>query len=120
MVEQAFNASTQEAEAGGSLNSRPVFLLSEFQDSYDYTKKSCLTKTKPKQTTTAQQKQQQQKEPPQTAMAQEAGVGFWVSNSEFRACFLWAGLDKYFYQSITFQVYKMGIKILLNFPGFVG
>ena len=43
----AFNLSTQEAEAGGFLSSRPG-LQSEFQDSQGYTEKPCLKKQKQK------------------------------------------------------------------------
>ena len=39
----AFNLSTQEAEAGGFLSSRPG-LQSEFQDSQGYTEKPCFEK----------------------------------------------------------------------------
>jgi hypothetical protein len=46
MVEQAFNPSTQEAEAGRFLSSRPAGLQSDFQDSQDYTEKHCLKKNK--------------------------------------------------------------------------
>jgi hypothetical protein len=45
MVVHAFNPSTQEAEAGRFLSSRPG-LQSEFQDSQGYTEKPCLEKTK--------------------------------------------------------------------------
>jgi hypothetical protein len=44
MVVHAFNPSTQEAEAGGFLSSRPAGLQSEFQDSQGYTEKPCLKK----------------------------------------------------------------------------
>jgi hypothetical protein len=43
MVAHTFNPSTQEAEAGGFLSSKPG-LQSEFQDSQGYTEKSCLEK----------------------------------------------------------------------------
>jgi hypothetical protein len=62
VVAHAFNPSTQEAEAGGFLSSRPACLLSEFQDSPGYTEKPCLKKQKQKQTN----KQQQQQKPNQT------------------------------------------------------
>jgi hypothetical protein len=41
-----FNPSTQEAEAGGFLSSRPAWLQSEFQDRQGYTEKPCLEKQK--------------------------------------------------------------------------
>jgi hypothetical protein len=44
VVAHAFNSSTWEAEAGGSLNMRPDFLKREFQNSRDYTVKPCLKK----------------------------------------------------------------------------
>jgi hypothetical protein len=44
MVVHAFNPSTQEAEAGGSLSSGQPGLQSEFQDSQGYTEKPCLGK----------------------------------------------------------------------------
>jgi hypothetical protein len=47
VVAHAFNPSTQEAEAGGFLSSRPSpGLQSEFQDSQGYTEKPCLGKKK--------------------------------------------------------------------------
>ena len=42
MMVHPFNPSTQEAEAGGSLSSRPVWV----QDSQGYKKKPCLKKQK--------------------------------------------------------------------------
>jgi hypothetical protein len=51
MVVYAFNSSSQEAEAGVSLSSRPASSSEEFQDSQDYTEKLVL-KTKAKETTT--------------------------------------------------------------------
>jgi hypothetical protein len=44
VVAHVFNPSTQEAEAGGFLSSRPgqPGLQSEFQDSQGYTEKPCL------------------------------------------------------------------------------
>jgi hypothetical protein len=45
VVAHAFKPSTREAEADGSLSSRPG-LQSEFQDSQSYTEKPCLEKTK--------------------------------------------------------------------------
>jgi hypothetical protein len=55
VVAHTFNASTQEAEAGGFLTSRPAGLQSEFQDSQGYretlsrkTKTKTKTKTKKK------------------------------------------------------------------------
>jgi hypothetical protein len=48
VVAHAFNLSTREAEAGGSLNLRPG-LQSEFQDSQGYTEKPCLINQKQKQ-----------------------------------------------------------------------
>jgi hypothetical protein len=48
VVAHAFNPSTQEAEAGGFLSSRPAWSKSEFQDSQGYTEKSCLEKPKKK------------------------------------------------------------------------
>jgi hypothetical protein len=45
VVVHAFNPSPWEAEAGGSLSSRPTWLQSEFQDSQGYTEKPCLRKT---------------------------------------------------------------------------
>jgi hypothetical protein len=45
VVVHAFNPSTQEAEAGRFLNSRPVW-STEFQDSQGYTEKPCLEKEK--------------------------------------------------------------------------
>ena len=47
VVANAFNPSTQEAEAGGFLSSRPAW-STEFQDSQGYTEKPCLEKTKQK------------------------------------------------------------------------
>ena len=67
VVAHAFNSSTQEAEAGGFLSSRPAW-STEFQDSQGYTEKPCLEKkTKTKQTNQTNKKtnkkpqQQQQK-----------------------------------------------------------
>jgi hypothetical protein len=40
-----FNSSTQEAEAGGSLSSRPAW-STEYHDSQSYSEKSCLEKPK--------------------------------------------------------------------------
>jgi hypothetical protein len=48
VVVHAFNPSTQEAEAGGFLSSRPTWSMSEFQDSQVYTEKPCLEKKKKK------------------------------------------------------------------------
>jgi hypothetical protein len=48
MVVHAFNPSTQEAEAGEFLSSRPSWSQSEFQDSQGYTEKPCLGKKKKK------------------------------------------------------------------------
>jgi hypothetical protein len=45
VVAHAFNPSTREAEAGGSLSSRPAW-STEFQDSQGYTEKPCLEKQK--------------------------------------------------------------------------
>jgi hypothetical protein len=45
VVENAFNPSTREAEAGGFLSSRPAW-STEFQDSQGYTEKPCLRKPK--------------------------------------------------------------------------
>jgi hypothetical protein len=43
-----FNPSTQEAEAGGFLSSRPAWSTRvKFQDSQGYTEKPCLKKQKP-------------------------------------------------------------------------
>ena len=50
MVAHAFNPSTQEAEAGRFLSSRPAGLQSEFQDSQGYTEKPCLKKPKNEKT----------------------------------------------------------------------
>jgi hypothetical protein len=44
VVAHTFNPSTQEAEAGGSLSSRPIGLQSEFQDSQGFLEKPCLGK----------------------------------------------------------------------------
>jgi hypothetical protein len=55
VVVHAFNPSTWEAEAGGSLSSRQPGLQSEFQDSQGYTEKPCLKK----QTKNKKQKQKQ-------------------------------------------------------------
>jgi hypothetical protein len=46
MVAHTFSSSTQEAETGGFLSSRPAGLQSEFQDSQGYTEKPCLGKKK--------------------------------------------------------------------------
>jgi hypothetical protein len=49
MVAHSSNLSTQEAEAGVFLSSRPAWSTqSEFQDSQSYTEKPCLKKTKTK------------------------------------------------------------------------
>jgi hypothetical protein len=48
VVENAFNPSTREAEAGRFLSLRPAYLQSELQDSQGYTEKPCLKKTKTK------------------------------------------------------------------------
>jgi hypothetical protein len=45
MMAHAFNPSTQEAEAGRFLSSRPAW-STEFQDSQGYTEKPCLEKPK--------------------------------------------------------------------------
>jgi hypothetical protein len=42
VVAHIFSPSTQEAEKGGSLSSRPAGLQIEFQDSQGYTEKACL------------------------------------------------------------------------------
>jgi hypothetical protein len=47
VVVHTFNPSTQEAEAGRFLNSRPAW-STEFQDSQCYTERPCLKKTKAK------------------------------------------------------------------------
>jgi hypothetical protein len=47
MVAHAFNPSTQEAEAGGFLSSRPAW-STEFQDNQGYTEKPCLENQKKK------------------------------------------------------------------------
>jgi hypothetical protein len=47
VVAHAFNPSTQEAEAGRFLSSRPAW-STEFQDSQSYTEKPCLKKKKKK------------------------------------------------------------------------
>jgi hypothetical protein len=44
VVAHTFNPSTQEAEAGRFLSSKPACLQSEFQDSQGYTEKPCLGK----------------------------------------------------------------------------
>ena len=49
VVAYAFNPSTQEAEAGRFLSSRPARLQNEFQDSQGYTEKPCLEKPNKKQ-----------------------------------------------------------------------
>jgi hypothetical protein len=46
VVAHAFNPSTQEAEAGGSLNQGQPGLQSEFQDSQGYTENLCLREKK--------------------------------------------------------------------------
>ena len=46
MVAHAFNPSTLEAEAGGSLSSRPAWSTELVQDSQGYTEKSCLQRKK--------------------------------------------------------------------------
>jgi hypothetical protein len=49
VVAHAFNPSTQDAEAGGFLSSRPAWSTKrEFQDSQGYTEKPCLEKPKKK------------------------------------------------------------------------
>jgi hypothetical protein len=45
VVAHAFNPSIREAEAGGSLSSRPTW-STNFQDSQGYTEKSCLEQKK--------------------------------------------------------------------------
>jgi hypothetical protein len=50
VVVHTFNPSTQEAEAGRFLSSRPAGLQSEFQDSQGYTEKPCLKKPKNEKT----------------------------------------------------------------------
>jgi hypothetical protein len=47
VVAHAFNPSTWEAEAGGSLSLRPAWSIDEFQDSQDYTEKPCLQNPNP-------------------------------------------------------------------------
>jgi hypothetical protein len=42
MVAHTNNPSTWEAETGGSLNSRPAYLHSEFQVSHGYIVKPCI------------------------------------------------------------------------------
>ena len=42
VVVHAFNASTQEAEAGGVLSSRPAWCVERFQDNQDYSEKPCF------------------------------------------------------------------------------
>ena len=42
VVVHAFNPSTRESEAGGSLSSRLAWLHREFQDSQGYTEKPCF------------------------------------------------------------------------------
>jgi hypothetical protein len=49
VVAHAFNPSIQEAEAGGSLSSRPVWSGRKFQNSQGYTEKSYLEKTNKKE-----------------------------------------------------------------------
>ena len=44
VVADAFHPSTQEAEAGGSLGSRPAWSTEQGQDSQGYTEKPCLEK----------------------------------------------------------------------------
>jgi hypothetical protein len=46
VVADTFNPSTQEAEAGEFLSSRPAGLQSEFQDSQGYPEKPCIKKPK--------------------------------------------------------------------------
>jgi hypothetical protein len=48
VVAHTFNPSTQEAEAGGFLSSRPAWSTTEFQDSQGYKEKPCLEKPKKK------------------------------------------------------------------------
>jgi hypothetical protein len=60
VVAQAFNPSTQEAQAGGFLSSRQPGLQSEFQDSQGYTEKPCLEKPK-KNKKTKKKKNKKQK-----------------------------------------------------------
>jgi hypothetical protein len=50
----AYNPSTQEADTGRFLSSRPAGLQSEFQDNQSYTKKPCLKKTKQNKQTNKQ------------------------------------------------------------------
>lgn len=55
MVAHAFKSSGQEAESRGSLNSKPPYLQSEFQDSQGYKEKPFLERAdktnKPKEQT---------------------------------------------------------------------
>jgi hypothetical protein len=44
VVAHTFDPSTQEAEAGGFLSSRPAWSTSKFQDSQNYIEKLCLKK----------------------------------------------------------------------------
>ena len=72
MVAYAFNPSTQEAEAGRFLSSRPARLQNEFQDSQGYTEKPCLEKPNRKQKT---EKNKQTPKPPSFLKGQNKGIG---------------------------------------------
>jgi hypothetical protein len=58
VVKHTFNPSTQEAEASGSLSSRPTWSTEQFQESQGDTEKPCLEQNKTKQNKTKQTNKQ--------------------------------------------------------------